>query len=144
MTQRADDFRVVAMADQEDGAPGLGIGGDFLVDLRHQRAGCVDHGKSAIGGLPPYRRADAVRAEYDPHAFWHMRQVLHEYHASRSEIGDNMLVVNNVVTHKWARTAPAPARRCRSRERRLHRTRGLRTTFFGTSRRPVADDYDGC
>jgi len=120
MADRTDDFRVVAMADQEHGAARLGVGRDFLVHLHDERAGSVDHRKVAVRGLSPHGGRDAMGTEDDPDARRHVLQILDKYHAPRNEVRHDVLVVNDVVT--------GVDRRPETFQRMLHDLNGARNT----------------
>ena len=88
------------VADQNDRVALLGELDCFAVDLRHQRAGCVDRLQFAFRGLGVNRRRDAVRREDGDSAFRdRVVQLIDEDRASVAELLDDVLIVDDLLAH---------------------------------------------
>ena len=131
------DLLVAVVADQEDrlalGRKAARLG----VHLRDERAGGVDHVEPACRRVGADGRRDAVRGEHDGRAVGHLVELLDEDGAATLEVGDHVLVVDDLLADvdRARRAARAPARRCRSRGRRRRRTSAARRAAASSGRR---------
>ena len=109
----------------EDRYPSSGEAPGLLVHLGHQRAGRVDHGQAARGGLVPHRRARRRgRRTRRGAPSRHLVELVDEHRAALLQVGDHVGVVHDLrdARRPARRSARAPARRCRWPARRRRRT----------------------
>ena len=93
------DLLVAVVADQQDVVVVVGEPLRLVVHLGHQRAGRVDGLQPALGGLDVHRRRDAVGGEDHGRALGHLVELLDEDRAARLEVGDDVLVVHDLLAH---------------------------------------------
>ncbi len=91
------DLLVPLVADQQDvvvlACEALGL----VVDLGDQRAGGVDRLELPLGRLPVDLGRDAVGREHHGRAGRHLVELLDEHRAARLEVGDDVLVVDDLL-----------------------------------------------
>ena len=94
----AFDFRVPLVADH-DNFPSFAVHpGDFEVYLGDQRAGGVKDFQPARGGLLTHCLRDAMRAENDRCAGWHLIQFIDKHGSLGTQVIADVLVVHDFVT----------------------------------------------
>ena len=134
---RALDLLVPDVPDEEDRPA---VGGEVAclgVHLADERAGRVDHVELRGAGGIPYRGRDAVGREDDRRALRHLVELVDEDGAAALEIGDDVLVVNDLLADVDRRAAllerllddldrTLDARAERARRREQHRARADR------------------
>jgi hypothetical protein len=87
------------VADQQDVVVLVGEALRLVVHLGDQRAGGVDRLQLTVGSLGVHRRRDAMRGEDDRLALGHLVELLDEDRAARLEVGDDVLVVHDLLAH---------------------------------------------
>ena len=99
LADRALDFRVAGMADQDQSAAARDVPLALDVHLGNQRAGRVEHRQAARLGLIDDRLCDAMGTENRHRAVRDFVQLLDEHRALALERLDHMTVVDDLVTH---------------------------------------------
>ena len=94
---RALDLLVPGMADEHDAVALLGVAARLRVDLRDERAGCVDRGQPPPRRRVPYRGRDAVRGEDDRRPLGHLVHRVDEDGAARLQLPHDMGVVDDLL-----------------------------------------------
>ena len=97
LTDGADGFIVVAVADVDDGVAFAGEAEDFQVDLGDQGAGGVDFDQAAIAGLLADGGGNAVGGIDDDLAVGDRGDVIDKNHATVGEAVDHVLVMYDFV-----------------------------------------------
>ena len=100
LAHRPLDLGVALVADHDELVAFAGAASDLDVDLRDQRASRVEDLEAAPRGVGcAHRLADAVRAEHHRRARRHLVELLDEDRALRPQVGDDVLVVDDLVAH---------------------------------------------
>ena len=97
LARGALDLLVALVADQQDVVVLAGEPLRLVVDLGHQRAGGVDGLELALLGLAVHLGRDAVGGEHHGRAVGHLVELLDEDRAARLEVGDDVLVVHDLL-----------------------------------------------
>src|SRR5262249_14946443 len=95
----ADDFLVILVAYENDGALLAGEFQGFKVHLGDERAGGVDHFEGALFGFVANRRRNAVSAEDENSAVRDVLYGLDKNSAAAAQLLDDIGVVNDFVVH---------------------------------------------
>src|SRR5205823_11429464 len=99
LAQRADDFIVIAMADENDGIGLAGVLDRFNVDFSNQRAGGINHAKIAfLAGLANLWR-NAVGAVDDALTWGDLFHAIYEHRSFGGKFIYHVAVVNNLLAH---------------------------------------------
>ena len=99
LTDRALDFRVPGVSDEEHLARLARIARDFHVHFRHQRTGRIEHLERAALRLHLDGARHAVGAEDHRRAVGHLVELLDEHRADGAQPIDHVLVVHHLVAH---------------------------------------------
>ena len=99
LADRAFDFRMPRMADQEHLARLARIARDLHVHLGHQRTGGIEDLERAALRLHLDGAGDAVRAEDHRGAVRHLVQFLDEHRADGAQPIHHVFVVDHLVAH---------------------------------------------
>ena len=97
LARRTLDLLVAGVADQQDVVVLRGEAHGLVVDLGHQRAGRVDRLQRAHLGLAVHLRRDAVGGEDHGLTGRDLVELLDEDRAARLEVGDDVLVVDDLL-----------------------------------------------
>jgi hypothetical protein len=150
---RALDLLVPVVADEEDRVSVLREAPRFRVHLAHERAGGVDHREVAPACRLADGRGDAVRREDGRGSFGDVVELVDEHRATALEVGDDVLVVDDLLpdVHGRAallerslddldRTLDPRAERPRRREENAARPDRLEPTFEDRRRAPEGEE----
>ena len=97
LAHRADDLLVPGVADQEHGVAVGRVALRLDMDLRHERAGRVDHVVAEGRGVRVHRRGDAVRRVDDRRATRRVTLVVDEDRAAGLEVAHHVEVVDDLL-----------------------------------------------
>src|SRR6185312_13264369 len=95
--ERADDFVMVLVADQDDRVAFARELDGFEMHLRDQRTGRVDDGEAPFLALLANFRGNAVRAEDGAGAGRDFLKLFHKYRAEVAKLVDDVFVVDNFL-----------------------------------------------
>src|SRR5262249_13811887 len=73
--------------------------GRLAVDLGHQRAGRVDRAQAPLVGPGAHAGGNTVRREHADRALGHFGLLLDEDRPSLAQLGDDVLVVHDLLAH---------------------------------------------
>ncbi len=76
----------------------------LTVDLGNQWAGCIDGLQIAVGGLLDNGRRDTVGTKHNMSARWDFIDLINENYTLFFKAGNNMNIVNDLLTHVYRRT----------------------------------------
>ena len=134
LAERADHFRVMGMADQQDFAAALEVDRRLPVHLGHQRAGCIQREEIARAGVGGDRLRNPVRREHHRRVgiVGDFSQFLDENGAFGPQAVHDIAVMDDLVADidRGAIDGRAPARRYRWPVRRRHRSRAENKARF--------------
>ena len=99
LAQRADDFIVIAMSNQDERITFAGKLDRFHVNLGHQRTGCVDHAQLAQLALLANLGSDSVRAVDHALAGRNLLYAVDKDGALGGKLVDHIAVVYDFFAH---------------------------------------------
>ncbi len=95
----ADDLLVPGVSDEHDRPTIRGEPPGLDVDLRHERAGCVDHLEVANPRVRVDLGRHAVGGENDDRSLGNLGLLLHEHGALGLQVADDVQVVDDLLAH---------------------------------------------
>ena len=99
VTPGALDLHVAGVPDEHDVHVALRHAHGLDVDLRHERAGGVDHAQAACVRALAHRGRHAMRAEDEERALRHVRRIVDEDRALGAQALHDVPVVDDLVAH---------------------------------------------